>query len=73
MRGHGRPLVKVQAQLQLIAQDLWGHTKKLRSGTMKRVRERLLLKSSFNGRPQCIGDASTMWDDHLCRSPEDHM
>jgi hypothetical protein len=37
MRGQDRPLVKVQPQLQLMAQDCRGHAKKLRLGTMKRV------------------------------------
>ena len=60
VRGHGRPLVKVQPQLQLMAQDWRGHAKDLRLGTMKRAYERLLVKPSCSGRPQCIGDASTM-------------
>jgi hypothetical protein len=37
VRGHGRPLVKVQPQLQLVAQDGRGHAKELRLGTMKRA------------------------------------
>jgi hypothetical protein len=54
MRGHGRPLVKVQPQLQLMAQDRRGHAKELRLGTMKRAYERLLVKPSFSRRQQCL-------------------
>ena len=60
VRGHGRPLVKVQPQLQLMAQDRRGHAKELRLGTMKRAYERLLVKPSYSGRQQCFADASTM-------------
>jgi hypothetical protein len=62
VRGHGRSLVKVQPQLQLTAQDSRGHAKELRLGTMKRAYERLLVKPSYRGRPQSIGDARTMGD-----------
>jgi hypothetical protein len=34
--------------------------KDLRLGTMKRAYERLLVKPSWSGIPQCIGDVSTM-------------
>jgi hypothetical protein len=44
VRGHRRPLVKVQPQLQLMVQDRRGYTKELRLGTMKRAYERLLVK-----------------------------
>ena len=60
VRGHGGPLVKVQPQLQLMAQDRRGHAKELRLGTIKRAYERLLVKPSCSRRPQCIGDANTM-------------
>jgi hypothetical protein len=60
VRSHGRPLVKVESQLQLMAQDWRGHAKELRLGTMKRAYERLLLKPSYSWRQQCFGDASTM-------------
>jgi hypothetical protein len=50
LRGHGRPLVKVQPQLQLMAQDRRDHAKELRFGTMKRAYERLLVKPSYSGR-----------------------
>lgn len=60
VRSHTRPLVKVQPQLQLIAQDLRGHAKEVRLGTMKKAYERLLLKPSYSGRQQHFGDASTM-------------
>ena len=43
-----------------MAQVWRGYAKDLRLGTMKRVYERLLVKHSRSGRPQCIGDASTM-------------
>ena len=33
---------------------------RLRFGTMKRAYERLSVKPSWSGTPQCIGDASTM-------------
>jgi hypothetical protein len=35
LRDQGRPLVKVQPQLQLITQDWRGHAKKLRLGTIE--------------------------------------
>jgi hypothetical protein len=57
--GHRRSLVKLHAQLLLIAQGLRGHAKELRCGTMKRAYERLLVKPSCSGRPQCIGKACT--------------
>jgi hypothetical protein len=60
VRGHGRPLVKVQPQLQLMAQDRRGHAKEMRLGTMKKAYERLLVKPSYSGRQQHFGDASTM-------------
>ena len=60
MIGHGRPLVKVQPHLQLMAQDRRGHAKELRLGTMKRAYKRLLVKPSYSGRQQCFGDVSTM-------------
>jgi hypothetical protein len=60
VRRHGRPLVKVQPQLQLMDQDWRDHAKELRLGTMKRAYERLLLKPSYSGRQQCFGDDSTM-------------
>jgi hypothetical protein len=44
--------MKVQPQLQLVAQDLRGHAKELRLGTMKRAYERLLLKPCYSGRQQ---------------------
>ena len=53
-------MVEVQPQLQLMAQDWRGHAKDLKLGTMKRAYERLLVKPSCRGRPQCTGDASTM-------------
>jgi hypothetical protein len=62
VRGHGRPLVKVQPQSQLMAQDWRGHAKELRPSTMKRAYERLLVKPSYSERQQCFGDASTMND-----------
>jgi hypothetical protein len=43
-----------------MAQDLRGHAKKLKLGTMKRAYERLSVKPSYRRRPQRIGDASTM-------------
>ena len=52
--------MKVQAQLQLIAQDRRGHTKELRPGTMQSAYERLLVKPSYSGRQQCFGDASVL-------------
>ena len=39
---------------------LKGSCKKLRFGTMKRAYERLLMKPSCSGRPQYIGDVSTI-------------
>jgi hypothetical protein len=48
--GYGRPLMKVQPQLQLMSQDRRGHVKELRLGTMKRAYERLLVKPSYYGR-----------------------
>ena len=60
IRSHGRPLVKVQPQLQLMAQDWRGHAKELWLGTMKRASEKLLVKPSYSERHQCFGDASTM-------------
>jgi hypothetical protein len=57
--GLGRPLMKVQPQLQFMTQDWRGHAKELRLGTMKRAYERLLVKPSCR-RQQCFGDASTM-------------
>jgi hypothetical protein len=60
VRGYGRPLVTVQPQLQLTAQDLQGHAKDLRLGIMKRDYEMLSAKPSCSGIQQCIGDASTM-------------
>jgi hypothetical protein len=60
VRGHEKPLVKVQPQLQLTAQDWRGHAKELRLGTMKRAYERLVLKPSYSGRQQHFGDASTI-------------
>ena len=60
MRGHERPLVKVQPQLQLMARDWRGHAEELRLGTMKRAYERLLVKPSYSGRQQCFRDANTM-------------
>jgi hypothetical protein len=64
VRGHGRPLVKVQPQLQLTGQDRRGHAKELSLGIIKRACERLLVKSSCSRRPQCVGDVSTMGDAH---------
>ena len=52
--------MKVQPQVQLMAQDSRGHVKDLRLGTMKKAYERLLVKSSWRGTPQCIGDVNTM-------------
>jgi hypothetical protein len=46
MRYQGRPLVKVQPQLQLTGQDWRGYAKKLRLVTMKGAYERLLVKPS---------------------------
>jgi len=60
VRDHGRPLMEVQPQLQLIAQDWKGHAKELRLGTMKRACERLLVKPCCIGRQLCFGDASNM-------------
>ena len=37
-----------------------GQAKDLMLGTMKRAYERLLVKPSWSGTPQCIGDVSTM-------------
>jgi hypothetical protein len=51
MRGHGRPLVKVQ----LMAQDLRGHAKELGLGTRKRAYERLLVK------PTCKQKSPVYW------------
>jgi len=41
VREHGRPLMQVQFQLQLMVQDRRGHIKGLRLGTMKRAYERI--------------------------------
>jgi hypothetical protein len=60
VRGHRRPLVKVQPQLQLVVQGRRGHAKELRLGTMKRTYERLLLKANYSERQQHFGDASNM-------------
>ena len=49
MRGHRRPLVKVQPQLQMMAQDRRGPAKELRLGTMKSAYESLLVKLSYSG------------------------
>ena len=58
--GQGRPLVKVQPHLKLIAQDRSGHAKLLRLGTMKRAYERLLVKPSCSQKSLLIGGASAM-------------
>jgi hypothetical protein len=62
VRGQKKPLVKVQPQWQLRAQDWRGHAGKLRLSTMKRDYEWLFVKvqSSCSGRQQCFGDASAM-------------
>ena len=41
-------------------EGLNGSCKELEAGTKKEDYEKLLVKSSCSGRPQCIGDASTM-------------
>jgi hypothetical protein len=62
VRGQERPLVKVQPQWQLMAQDCRGLAKKLRLGTMERTHAMLLVKvqPSCSRKPQPSGDASTM-------------
>ena len=60
LKGQRKPLVKMQPHLQLMAQDWRSHAKELRLRTMKRAYGRLLVKPSYNGRQQCIRDASTM-------------
>jgi hypothetical protein len=62
VRGQEWPLVKVQLQWQLKAQDRRHHAEKLRLSIMKRVYERLFVKvqSSCSRRQQCFGDASAM-------------
>jgi hypothetical protein len=60
VKGQGRPLVKVQPQLQLKAQKEGVIQKKLRLGTIEGTYEGLLVKLNCSGRPQHIRDASTM-------------
>jgi hypothetical protein len=56
-----RPWKAIGEGAALVAGDSTGlKEKKLRLGTMKRAYERLLVMPSCSGRPQCIGDASTM-------------
>ena len=56
----GRTLVKVHPELLLMSQDLWGHAKDLRLGTLSTACERLFVKPCCFWRLQCIGDAITM-------------
>ena len=60
VRGQRRPLVKVQPQLQLTAQDWRSSVKKLRFGTMKGAYQCLLLKPSYSRISQCFWENSTM-------------
>lgn len=64
VRGQERPLVKLQPQQQLKAQDYRGHAEKLGVGTMKRAHERLLVK----GQPSC-SRRPTFWRCQSHRMP----
>jgi hypothetical protein len=61
VRGQGRPLVKVQPQLQLMAQNGRGHAEELRLGTMKKAYKRSLVKPSCSGRPSVL-EMLVPWD-----------